>query len=247
MEGPGILNIRNRLSFLIGSIVIKTFGNTKIEKEILIGRKLTDINSVGKRLYIYFEDKVLSVHFLMYGSFSLNKSKEDKKVRLGLEFESPKFGKNFLYFYNTSLKLLNRGETFLDHTVDVLSDQFDKKKAFEAISEDERVISDVLLDQKIFAGVGNIIKNEALFLAKIHPESVSQKIPKEKINELLNQVLVFSKAFFDQRKRGEGLKKILTVYSRKECFFCGNRLKIKWVGTTRRKTYYCENCQKLYA
>ena len=43
---------------------------------------------------------------------------------------------------------------------------------------------DVLIDQHIFAGVGNIIKNEALFRAAVRPLSVVSKIPEAGIDRV---------------------------------------------------------------
>ncbi len=51
------------------------------------------------------------------------------------------------------------------------------------------MICDALLDQEIFAGSGNIIKNESLFMARIHPESICYQIPDEQLKELLKDVV----------------------------------------------------------
>jgi endonuclease VIII len=41
----------------------------------------------------------------------------------------------------------------------------------------ERMICDVLMDQEIFAGLGNIIKNEVLFNVHLHPEAIVEDLP----------------------------------------------------------------------
>ncbi len=44
----------------------------------------------------------------------------------------------------------------------------------------EEEIGDVLLEQEIFSGVGNIIKNEVLFLAKINPKKSVRSLTKKR-------------------------------------------------------------------
>ncbi len=246
MEGPGVYLIREKLTFLRGFNIVEISGSSKIEKDRLIGEKLISVDSVGKQLYLIFQETALRVHFGMYGSFRINNPKPDKKPRLQLRFV--KDGKNpvILYFYNTSLKLVSRAELNLGHFKDVLNKNFDREWALERVKLDPRVISDVLLDQEIFAGIGNIIKNEALFLSKVHPESISCKIPDGVAMDLIDRSIQFSLIFLEHRRRGWPLKKVLMVYNRKFCPLCDSKLRVKYVGNSRRKTFYCENCQQLY-
>ncbi len=61
--------------------------------------------------------------------------------------------------------------------IDVMNDSWDPKNAKEKLKKTPSVlICDTLLEQDIFAGVGNIIKNEILYRVKVHPESKNRKI-----------------------------------------------------------------------
>jgi endonuclease-8 len=246
MEGPGVQLIKEKLSFLKGSFVFGVSGNSKIDKEKLLGKELLSVDSVGKQLFLIFEGVALRVHFGMYGSFRINNPKPDKVPRLLLRFNKDGKKPVDLYFYNTSLRFVDSRELNLNHSVDVLSENFDREKALEKIKSDERVISDVLLDQEIFAGIGNIIKNEALFLAKVHPESISSKIPDDIAKDLIDKSIYFSQVFLEHRKKGWPLKKVLLVYNRKFCPLCDSKLKVKYAGRSHRKTFFCEKCQRLY-
>lgn len=54
--------------------------------------------------------------------------------------------------------------------LDVCSPRFSLCAAVEAVCrESGRSVCDVLLDQSVLPGVGNIIKNEALFLTALNP------------------------------------------------------------------------------
>lgn len=59
-----------------------------------------------------------------------------------------------------------------DYSADVLSDEWVPKKARKKIKllVDEN-ICDILVNQKMFSDVGNIIKNEVLYRTKIHPNN----------------------------------------------------------------------------
>ena len=48
----------------------------------------------------------------------------------------------------------------------------------------DTLVADALLDQNIFAGVGNIIKNEVLWRIKVHPKTKLGDLPTKKLNEL---------------------------------------------------------------
>lgn len=71
--------------------------------------------------------------------------------------------------------------------------QLDKKKAkakLKAIAD--TLICDALLEQDIFARVGNIIKNEILYRVHLAPESIIGKISTAKINKFTDEVRIYS-------------------------------------------------------
>lgn len=61
----------------------------------------------------------------------------------------------------------------------------------------DQLICDTLLEQDIFSGVGNIIKNEILYRIHIHPESKTGKIPAAKRQELIAQTRIYSFDFLE--------------------------------------------------
>ncbi|RYD84655.1 MAG: endonuclease, partial [Sphingobacteriales bacterium] len=152
------------------------------------------------------------------------------------------------YFYVAKIALIQEPlDKVYDWQADIMSDDWDTKKAIKKISEKpERLICDVLMDQKIFSGVGNIIKNEALFNAKVHPESKAGSIPDKKLKELIKETVKYSFRFLEQRKQGT-LNKNWEAYEQEECPRNHIPLHKKELGKTRRWCYYCNKCQKLYA
>ena len=103
-----------------------------------------------------------------------------------------------------------------------------------------------LLDQDLFAGVGNIIKNEVLFRIRVHPESEVGALPPRKLGELVKQAREYSFDFLEWKK-AYVLKKHYQVHTKTTCPRDGTRLSYrKELGRARRRAFFCETCQKLY-
>ena len=67
-----------------------------------------------------------------------------------------------------------------------MNPSFDPNKALEKlITKPQQLICEALLDQHVLAGVGNKIKNEALFRRQVHPESLVGEIPKKDLQKLI--------------------------------------------------------------
>ena len=73
-------------------------------------------------------------------------------------------------------------------TLDICWAQFDATRAFQKILEvhnQERIVADVMMDQEVLPGVGNIIKNEACFNAGVNPLSMIRDVPEDVIRRLV--------------------------------------------------------------
>jgi endonuclease-8 len=120
------------------------------------------------------------------------------------------------------------------------------KGAELTLNQPEELICDVLLDQAIFAGVGNIIKNEALFLAGVHPLSITGKIPRGKIEEIIHEARRFSKLFYETRKSGQELKVYLKVYQKLKCPGSEEKVVRMTTGKRKRLSHFCPDVQFQY-
>ena len=91
-----------------------------------------------------------------------------------------------------------------DWSADVMSNGWNAKAAMKKLKAmPDALICDALLNQDIFSGIGNIIKNEVLFRVKVQPLSLVGKIPAIKWDEILNELVNYSYQFLEWRKRGE--------------------------------------------
>ena len=108
------------------------------------------------------------------------------------------------------------------------------------------MVCDALLDQQIFSGVGNIIKNEVLYRIRLHPETLAGNVPPRKLTELIKEARNYSFDFL-RWKREYTLKKHWLAHTKKICRRCNLPIIKKYCGVTQRRTFFCSNCQVLYA
>lgn len=243
-EGPSILIMKEATQKFQGRKILAAHGNAKIDMERLVGKTVQEFRLWGKQTFIVLEENLaIRIHLLMFGSYSIDEqTKPDKSLRLCLEFENGK-----LFYYTCSVRLFEEDlDITFDFKADVLSDDFDPKSALKKLkAQPETMVCDALLDQNIFSGVGNIIKNEVLFRIKVHPETLLGNLPPKKLKELVEEARNYSFDFLKWKKEFV-LKKHWLVHTKKNCPQCGEKLTKKHCGITKRRSFFCKNDQKLY-
>ncbi len=240
-EGPSIVLLREAVTQFAGKKIIAVSGNTKVEKERLLDQKIISFKSWGKHFLISFKGFYVKIHFLMFGSYTIDE-KRDRPERLSLSFQNGE-----LNFYTCSVKIMEGSvEADYDFSADVMQDEWDEVKARKKLKAvPDRLVCDALLEQDIFAGVGNIIKNEILYRVKVHPESLIKKIPAARLNQLIKETRIYSFQFLEW-KRVYVLKKHWLAHTKKTCLRCDLPFIKKHTGVKKRRSFFCTNCQKLY-
>jgi endonuclease-8 len=250
MEGPSIFLAVEWLSPLEGQKVKRIKGNTKIGKERLRDQKLVSIFSFGKYLFFQFEVFALRVHFLLYGSFEAiikgHKVTGDyptraREARLALEFTT-----GSIAMYNCSLVFIENphAKEACDFSIDLMSEAWDSEKALAKIKDQpDSEIADVLLDQSIFMGAGNIIKNEVLLLAKMDPQRKVSGISEDQLKSLVSLARSYVFQFYEWRKHFV-LKKHYRIYRQSKCKQCDSKVIRKKTGSRNRMSYICPHCQQ---
>lgn len=240
-EGPSIVILKEEVQQFEGKEIIAVFGNSKIDQSRLLHQKVISFRSWGKHFLVCFEDFTLRIHFLLFGTYRINEAKESP-VRLNLTFPNGEIN-----LYSCSIKFLEGDiNSHYDWSADVMNESWNPKKAKEKLKEiPNKLICDALLEQDLFAGVGNIIKNEVLYRVRIHPESLVGKIPKKKINELVEEARNYSFQFLDWKKNYE-LKKHWLAHTKTRCLRCDLPILKKHTGVKKRRSFFCENCQILH-
>lgn len=242
MEGPSLVLLREELNTFVGKKILKASGLARIDHERLNGQKIKAFKSWGKHFLIVLENVTIRIHFLMFGSYRVNERKATRP-RLQLEFSD---GQE-LGFYTTAVTEITENlDQVYDWSADVMSDLWDPAKARRKLKKaPDMNVGDALLDQGIFSGVGNIIKNEVLFRIRVHPESVIGGLPSRKLTELVRQAHVYSFDFY-QWKGIHQLKKHWLIHTKMKCPRCKIPSFKKYTGLKQRRSFFCTKCQVLY-
>ncbi len=137
--------------------------------------------------------------------------------------------------------------------------QIDFKKFKELITEEKKPIKQTLMDQEIVAGVGNIYADECLWLAGIHPQSNSSKIPQKELKKLFEDVRSVLKKGIDFG--GDSMSDYRNIYGERGKFQnkhnayrktkercskrgCNGTIKRELIGA--RSSHFCPTHQKLF-
>jgi endonuclease-8 len=242
-EGPSIVILKDKISYLKNKVVMEADGYGKLDMETLSHKKILGFKSWGKHFFICFNDFSIRIHFGLFGSYQFH---EPKKVNPKLALH---FNDDAIFFYVCTVERINQPlEELYDFEADVMSERWKPGKALRRLQDKgNKMICDVLLDQNIFSGVGNIIKNEVLYRSKVHPESLVKAIPTTKLKLIVKECRLYSFDFLKWKANNE-LAKHFEVYEQKKLKQEPMKPVIrKETGSTKRSSYFVEKYQKLYS
>ena len=241
-EGPSIIILKELVQEFKGKKILSVDGNSKQYIQRLASQRIIDFKSWGKHFLICFKNFTVKIHFMLFGSYSINEKVERKLTRLGLHFKN-----GDLYFYACSVQFIEDDlDNIYDWSGDVMNDEWSASKAKRKLKQQpDTLVCDALLDQHIFAGVGNIIKNEVCFRIYVHPESKVGALPAKQLNELIKEARNYSFDFL-KWKKAYVLRKHWLAHTKKICPRCNIPFIKKHSGKTKRRTFFCANCQVLY-
>ena len=208
----------------------------------LRGRTIERVVAAGKHLIIDFSgDLHLRTHMRMNGSWHIYRPGERwwrprRDMRIVIETaDFVAVGFNIPVAEMLSGRELERA--LHEQGPDLLAD-FDVEEAIRRAREhgDEQ-IADVLLNQRVAAGIGNIWKSESLFACGINP------FRKVKDIDDLGKLFLAARALLEQSAAGQRAR--LNVYSRggQPCRKCGTPIESRKQGLDARLTYWCPRCQ----
>jgi endonuclease VIII len=240
-EGPSIVILKEEASGFIGKKILRAEGNTTIDKARLAGQRIVALRSWGKHFLVELPRFSLRVHFMLWGSYRIDERK-DSAVRLGLGFANGEMN-----FYSCSVRFIEEPlDEVYDWRADVMSKHWDAALVRRRLrAQPHTLVCDALLDQDIFAGVGNIIKNEVLFRIRVHPLSTIGALPAAKLRELVREARQYSFDFYEWKK-AYVLRKHWLAHTKRICPRCDIPFVKGHLGTTQRRSFFCERCQVRY-
>lgn len=237
----------------------------------LVGRTVERVEARGKWCLMFFSgDLILLTHMLMSGSWHI--------YRTGERWQAPRsvmriaiicgnvqaVGFNIPVAEFHTARLLERSARVPKLGIDVLGDSYNVDAGVKALSDyarsdPEAEIANVLLNQRVMAGLGNVYKSEVAFAAGVHPFRQMQTLTRRELERLAEAAERFMKANVRDGK-GEGIvtytgnrrtthamdrNSRLWVYGRRgqQCRRCGAIIEMRRQGIAARSTYWCPSCQ----
>jgi formamidopyrimidine-DNA glycosylase len=248
-------------------------------KKELIGKEILDVKRRGKNILFFLSSgKILLIHqkltgHLLFGIWKKEEGIWKSKIEGPLAEDPMNRFLHLIFFFKdgwqlalsdlrkfAKVEILTKEE--LEKEIEKLGPEpLDKDFTFEKFKErilkkKKGKIKQVLMDQEVIAGIGNIYSDEILWKAKIHPFKRVGKLSEEELKRIykaMKEILpkaieVGGESISDYRRpSGErgGFDPLRKVYRREgeKCFRCG--AKIKRVKLGQRSAHLCPVCQKL--
>jgi len=238
-EGDTILRTAQTLHRALAGKVVTRFETVlpKLERVTIEWRTIERVVAAGKHLIIEFEGGVhLHTHMRMNGSWHIYRAgqrwwRPRRDMRLVIETaDYVAVGFNIPVADFDAVPELGP---------DLLGAEFDAAEALRRVKEQGgEEIANVLLNQRVMAGAGNIWKSEALFRSGVDPFTRVRDLD----DATLRRVIANARKLLRASANGRVER---MVYSRggRPCRKCGTRIAHRAQGPDARLTYWCSRCQ----
>ena len=270
-EGDAIFRTARTLHRALAGRVVTRFESvlpalTRVHEDTPVtGRLVERVEAAGKHVLMRFSgDLVLRTHMRMNGSWHLyrpgerwQRPRRDMRIVIGTDaFEAVAFTVPVAEWLNERSE--SRQKDLQAMGPDLLGAAFDEDAALGRVREHGAdAIADVLLNQRVVAGIGNVYKSEVLFLCRVNPFAPARDVRDERIRELLSTARRLLRANVTalggittylgfRRGRGRDASERRYVYGRagKPCRTCGTPISARAQGPHARLTYWCPKCQE---
>ncbi|MGI9657911.1 MAG: DNA-formamidopyrimidine glycosylase family protein [Gaiellaceae bacterium] len=239
-EGDSLRAIAASMQPLVGEVVSVEAVHPRARllrvAERLDGHELVSVDAYGKNLILRFKpDLVLVSHLMMRGRWSVRPLSDD----------SPGRGKPWLRITSSTHEATQWNGPVLelgDRRVRRAGpDIMERPARIEAVltslraARQDRAIGDVLLDQHVVAGIGNLWRSEILFLAKLPPQQLLGEISDPHLRAVIELAS-------DSMSEGRNTPSVYRR-ARRPCRVCGSLIASRRLGDHGRNVYWCPSCQ----
>lgn len=269
-EGPEIWSTADNLrDALQGKTVIDlhfAFDELKKYEPELKGKTVKNVEARGKAILTFFDDDfVMYSHNQLYGKWMVSDNGQqpdtNRSLRVAIHNES-----SSAYLYSASeIEMLSRDQIPKHSYIkklgpDVLHPDTSYEDIIGQYQSDEfqnRKLTTLLLDQGFISGIGNYLRSEIMFYAKVKPQQKLKKYSEEEKEALAKATVKLSKRSYETGgitndpeivealKRENATRKEYRhfVYKRtgNRCHKCGSVIEEDKTGG--RKIYFCPSCQ----
>lgn len=269
-EGPEIWRTADALSKALEDRNITdcyfSFDELKEFESKLKGKKVTNVEARAKALIIYFEgNKAMYSHNQLYGKWMIRDAGEKPDTNRSLRAAILNKA-NAAYLYSASEIEIMDKEEIPEHSYikklgpDVLHPDTTYEDILEQYQSEEfknRKLTTLLLDQGFISGIGNYLRSEIMFYAKVNPRKKLRDYTEQEKEALAKATVKLSRRSYETGgitndpgivealKRENASRKEYRhfVYKRtgNRCHKCGSVIEEEKTGG--RKIYFCPDCQ----
>ncbi|MGE0485988.1 MAG: endonuclease VIII [Gammaproteobacteria bacterium] len=232
----------------------------------LVGRRVIAVTSRGKAMLIGFDDgRVLYSHNQLYGRWMVSRDGSAPATRRSLRVAlHTATGAAFLYSASTIEMLDAAGLASHPFLARLGPDALDPALTWQALARRlgeagfrNRTLAALYLDQGFLAGIGNYLRSEILFFARLSPARRPADLAPRERARLARQSLAVTRRAYDTsgitnpparvaRLRREGARRggyRFAVFARdgRPCYTCGAVIERRMVAS--RRLYLCPRCQ----
>ena len=221
----------------------------------LVGRRVESVEAIGKHLVVSLSgDWHLRTHLGMKGSWHRYRPGERwQRARSTASVELATEGWVFVCFRASQVELTRAASSGDLARVaklgpDVLGAELDLDEVISRARRlgADREIGEVLLDQRVAAGIGNVYKSEIPFLEGVHPRTPLGELDDEGLRALYRRARDLMKKNLHtpaRVTRDSGPRYWVYRRAGRPCLRCGTPIRRFLQGEQARSTFWCPRCQ----
>jgi endonuclease VIII len=271
-EGPEIKRAADKIAAAIVPYPVQevwfAFEHLKRYESVLKDQSVIALEPRGKALLTRFESGLnIYSHNQLYGKWVVRKAYSYPQTSRQLRLAIHNSRKSALLYSASDIEVI--ADDMLDHHPflnrigpDVLSGWISAdivKQRLEDSAFRRRRLTTLLLDQHFLAGLGNYLRSEILFAARVHPSKRPVDCTPEQIDALAEAAITIPTQSYETGGITNSLELVAQlkakgyrrsqyrhwVFSRvgQPCFRCGTSIVKEMTGG--RRYYYCPVCQPL--
>jgi len=246
-EGDTIWRLAERLRELVGGRLVTSANPERFGR--LTGRTLETVEPVGKHLLMRFSGGwSLHSHLRMTGSWHVYRTGEPWRRSAHLARAVLEFGDRQAVFFGAPVVELvrNPAESVGHLGPDILAEEFPLAIVVaRARGVGPAPLGELLLDQRVCCGIGNVYKCETLWQLSLDPWRSSRDLSDQRLADLFATARRYMRANLAAAsgRRFEGRPGAVHGRSGRPCPRCGEKVRAKRQGEQARVTYWCPGCQ----
>jgi len=238
--------------------------NNKDFSQKLVGSRIDKVGRVSKNIVIKLNSgDFLTFHLAMTGRLLLRDTKSPKDTHQKIQIKLSNKEKNLALRF-CDARMFGKVGVWNGQEIKGLKEKYGPDMIMqeilpgdfmERLKSKNTTIKHALLEQTIVAGLGNIYATDALWMAKIHPETKTRELDIKRSTDLLKSAKEIltegilhrgatlpDEAYVDIFGQPGSHQKHFRIYGKAYCPRC--KTKVEYKKINGRGTYFCPSCQK---